>query len=257
MTNRLLAYSNNPEHKCRLCLADVRGGEMNAWQTNPKGRLRGGYSLGSHFHKQEKVHSKEILQEPRCKDLLSVRVKMNWAIWCTASPWQQNKYQPNLTKHKDLLSVVKKIKKLTNSTRQSSHSRPSVSIYRLTHHQWGWCWDQWVNSLKNSSNLTEGNSVLVIALLSFFTMPQFQWRKYQNSSLMQFLHRTKNQVSVNVNMVETRDSVAETQRQTRVSVSGYITVSHVSVAVFSREPAHFFTCFQQISVSGITYFRNH
>ena len=43
MTNRLLAYSNDPEHKCRLCLADVLGGEMNAWQTNPKGRLRGGY----------------------------------------------------------------------------------------------------------------------------------------------------------------------------------------------------------------------
>ena len=41
------------------------------------------------------------------------------------------------------------------------------------------------------------------------------------------IHRTKNQVSVNLNMVETRDSVAETQRQTRVSVSGYITVSHV------------------------------
>ena len=53
-------------------------------------------------------------------------------------------------------------------------------------------------------------------------------------------------------MVETRDSVAETQRQTRVSVSGYITVSHVSVAAFSTEPEHFFTCFRQISVSGIT-----
>ena len=45
ITNCLLAYSNNPECKCRLCLADVRGGEMNAWQMNPKGRLRGGYSL--------------------------------------------------------------------------------------------------------------------------------------------------------------------------------------------------------------------
>ena len=31
------------ERKCRLCLTDVRGGEMNAWQTNPNGRLRGGY----------------------------------------------------------------------------------------------------------------------------------------------------------------------------------------------------------------------
>ena len=70
------------------------------------------------------------------------------------------------------------------------------------------------------------------------------------------LHRTKNQVSVKLNMVETRDSVAETQRQTRVSVSGYITVSHVSVAAFSTEPEHFFTCFRQISVSGIMYFCN-
>ena len=69
-------------------------------------------------------------------------------------------------------------------------------------------------------------------------------------------HRTKNQVSGNLNMVETRDSVAETQRQTCVSVSGCITVSHVSVAAFSTEPEHFFTCFRQISVSGITYFRN-
>ena len=41
-------------------------------------------------------------------------------------------------------------------------------------------------------------------------------------------HRTKSQVSVNLNMVETRDSVAETQRQTRVSVSGYIRVSQVN-----------------------------
>ena len=55
--------------------------------------------------------------------------------------------------------------------------------------------------------------------------------------------RTKNQVSVNLNMVETLDSVAETQRQTRVSVSGYITVSHVFVAAFSTEPEHYFTCF--------------
>ena len=30
------------ERKCRVCLAEVRGGEMNAWRTNPKGRLRGG-----------------------------------------------------------------------------------------------------------------------------------------------------------------------------------------------------------------------
>ena len=30
ITDRLLAYSNKRERKCRLCLADVRGGEMNA-----------------------------------------------------------------------------------------------------------------------------------------------------------------------------------------------------------------------------------
>ena len=43
ITDRLLAYSNKQERKCRLCLADVREGEMNAWRTNPTGRLRGGY----------------------------------------------------------------------------------------------------------------------------------------------------------------------------------------------------------------------
>ena len=57
-------------------------------------------------------------------------------------------------------------------------------------------------------------------------------------------------------MVETRNAVAETQRQTRVSVSGYMTVFHVSVAAFTTEAEHFFICFRQISVSGITYFRN-
>ena len=61
-------------------------------------------------------------------------------------------------------------------------------------------------------------------------------------------HRTKYQESGNLN-------IAETQRLTRVSVSGYITVSHVSVAAFSTEPEHFFSRFRQISVSGITYFR--
>lgn len=53
-------------------------------------------------------------------------------------------------------------------------------------------------------------------------------------------------------MAKTRDSIVETQGQMRVSVSGYITVFHVSVAAFTTEPEHFFTCFQQISVSGIT-----
>ena len=55
-------------------------------------------------------------------------------------------------------------------------------------------------------------------------------------------------------MAETRDSLAETQRQTRVSVSGYTTVFLVCVAAFTTETDHFFTCFRQIAVSEITYF---
>ena len=70
------------------------------------------------------------------------------------------------------------------------------------------------------------------------------------------MHRTKYQESGNLNIAETRGTVAETQRLTRVSVSGYVAVSHVSVAAFSKEPEHFFSRFRQISVSGITYFRN-
>ena len=40
-------------------------------------------------------------------------------------------------------------------------------------------------------------------------------------------------------MVETSDSDEETHRQTRVYVSGYITVFHVSAAAFTREAEHF------------------
>ena len=36
MTNRLLAYSNNPERKCRLCLADVRGEKWMRDKRTPK-----------------------------------------------------------------------------------------------------------------------------------------------------------------------------------------------------------------------------
>ena len=74
------------------------------------------------------------------------------------------------------------------------------------------------------------------------------------SSLPQ--HRTKYQGSGDLNIAETRGTVAETQRLTRVSVSGYITIFHVSVAAFSTELEYFFPRFRQISVSGITYFRN-
>ena len=53
-------------------------------------------------------------------------------------------------------------------------------------------------------------------------------------------------------MAETCYSIVETQGQMRLSVSGYIIVFYVSVAAFTMEPEHFFTCFQQISISGIT-----
>ena len=67
----------------------------------------------------------------------------------------------------------------------------------------------------------------------------------------------KTQKSVNLNMAETRDSVAETKRQTRVSVSGYITDFHVSVAAFTGEGEHFFKHvsdrlkFQDSSIFGV------
>ena len=78
----------------------------------------------------------------------------------------------------------------------------------------------------------------------------------EESEILYDLHRTKYQESGKLNIAETRWTVAETQRLTRVSVSAYVAVSHVSVAAFSMEPEHFFSRFRQISVSGITYFRN-
>ena len=53
-------------------------------------------------------------------------------------------------------------------------------------------------------------------------------------------------------MAETPDSIAETHRQMCVSVRGYITVFHVSVAAFTREAEHFFYMFQTDF-----HFRNH
>ena len=41
IANRLLAYSNKQERKCRLYLADVRGGRNECVTNEPKG-LRGG-----------------------------------------------------------------------------------------------------------------------------------------------------------------------------------------------------------------------
>ena len=66
------------------------------------------------------------------------------------------------------------------------------------------------------------------------------------------LSQDKKQESVNLNMAEIRDSVAETQRQTRVSVSGYVTVFHVSIAVFTTETGHLFTCFRVHKSEKIT-----
>ena len=53
-------------------------------------------------------------------------------------------------------------------------------------------------------------------------------------------------------MAETRDSVAETQRQTLLFVSGYITIFRVSVAAFTTETDHFFTCFRVHTREKIT-----
>ena len=51
-------------------------------------------------------------------------------------------------------------------------------------------------------------------------------------------------------MVEICETVAETRRLTRVSASGFVTFTRVSVAAVPTEPDHFFTCFRQVSVEG-------
>ena len=61
---------------------------------------------------------------------------------------------------------------------------------------------------------------------------------------------SKYQESVNGNVVEICETVAETRRLTRVSASGLVTFTHVSVAADTTEPDHFFTCFRQVSVEG-------
>ena len=63
-------------------------------------------------------------------------------------------------------------------------------------------------------------------------------------------HRTKYQESVNGNVVEICETVAETRRSTRVSASGLVTFTRVSVAAVPTEPDHFFTRFRQVSVEG-------
>ena len=68
-------------------------------------------------------------------------------------------------------------------------------------------------------------------------------------------HRTKYQESINGNVEEICETVAETQRLTRVSAIGLVTFTRVSVAAVTAEPYHFFTCFRQVSVEGNKCFR--
>ena len=67
---------------------------------------------------------------------------------------------------------------------------------------------------------------------------------------MNNLHRTKYQESVNGNVAEICETVAETRRLTRVSAVGLVTAAAVTT-----EPDHFFTCFRQVSVEGNKCFR--
>ena len=69
------------------------------------------------------------------------------------------------------------------------------------------------------------------------------------------MHRTKYQESVNGNVAEIYETVAETRRLTRVSAVGLVTVTRVSVAAVTAESYHFFTCFRQVSVEGNKGFR--
>ena len=57
-------------------------------------------------------------------------------------------------------------------------------------------------------------------------------------------HRTKYQESVNGNVAEICETVAETRRLTRVSAVGLVTFTRVSAAAVTTEPDHCFTCFR-------------
>ena len=69
------------------------------------------------------------------------------------------------------------------------------------------------------------------------------------------MHRTKYQESVNRNVAEICENVAETRWLTCVSAVGLVTFTCVSVAAVTAEPYHFFTCFRQVSVEGNRCFR--
>ena len=53
------------------------------------------------------------------------------------------------------------------------------------------------------------------------------------------LHGTKFQESVNGNVTETCETDPEIRRITCVSVSGFVTFTHVSFAAYTAEPDHF------------------
>ena len=69
------------------------------------------------------------------------------------------------------------------------------------------------------------------------------------------VHRTKYQESVNGNVAEICETIAETRRLTHVSAVALLTFTRVPVAAVTAEPYHFFTCFRQVSVEGNKCFR--
>jgi len=68
-------------------------------------------------------------------------------------------------------------------------------------------------------------------------------------------HRTKYQESINRNVVEICETIAETRWLTHVSAGDLVTFTHVSIAAVTAEPYHFFTYFRQVSVEGNKRFR--
>ena len=69
-------------------------------------------------------------------------------------------------------------------------------------------------------------------------------------------HRTKFEESVNGNVVETCENVPETRRIIRVSVSGFVAFTRVSVAAYTEEPDHFFGLVSVKETEGNKCFRN-
>ena len=62
--------------------------------------------------------------------------------------------------------------------------------------------------------------------------------------------RTEYQESVNGNVAEICETVAETRRLKRASAVGLVTFTRVSAAAVTTEPDHFFACFLQVSLEG-------